>query len=240
MCQDTAKSLIEDDTYYTMSLLKKGACHAYSPRSVSCCICGCSFSKDSSATGVRVFNCGHATHLQCEFQENEGSNRDYSAGCPICMPKKKTSRARGKTIILENGLVKNSLSRTQQAQGISTVLNIHESDVAELPYGLHQMSRVSKRFGYLLKSYRGAGRYISNLDCRVDNKSLKGRRCPKNLPDLKIVVLKFIFLFCCLDLARRFLGHPVSKDAPIRSMDCIIKTDLHPNKTMHLAVIYVS
>ncbi|KAJ8626194.1 hypothetical protein MRB53_019501 [Persea americana] len=138
---DTAKSLIEDDTYYTMSLLKKGACHAYSPRNGSCCICGSSFSKDSSAISIRVFNCGHATHLQCEFHDNEGSVRDYSAGCPICTPKKKTSRARGKTILLENGLVKNSLSRTQQPQGINAVHNIHESDVVELPYGLHQMSR---------------------------------------------------------------------------------------------------
>lgn len=144
--------MIEDDTYYTMSLLKKGACHAYSPRNGSCCICGSSFSKDSSAISIRVFNCGHATHLQCEFHDNEGSVRDYSAGCPICTPKKKTSRARGKTILLENGLVKNSLSRTQQPQGINAVHNIHESDVVELPYGLHQMSRVRRLFGWLLKS----------------------------------------------------------------------------------------
>lgn len=170
--QDTAKSLIEDDTYYTMSLLKKGACHAYSPRSGSCCICGSSFSKDSSAISIRVFNCGHATHLQCESHENEGSIRDYSAGCPICTPKKKTSRARGKSILLENGLVKNSLSRTQQPQGINTVHNIHESDVVELPYGLHQMSRVSKLFGWLLKS-TFAGFFPNGfIKCQSSEKSL--------------------------------------------------------------------
>ncbi|XP_010522886.1 PREDICTED: vacuolar protein sorting-associated protein 8 homolog isoform X2 [Tarenaya hassleriana] len=71
---DTAKSLIEDDTFYTMSLLKKGATHGYAPRSFLCCICNCPLNKNSSSTRVRVFNCGHATHLQCELLENGASS----------------------------------------------------------------------------------------------------------------------------------------------------------------------
>nr|POE52599.1 isoform 3 of vacuolar protein sorting-associated protein 8 like [Quercus suber] len=102
---DTAKSLIEDDTFYTMSLLKKGASNAYAPRSPICCICNCLFSKNSSSFSIRVFNCGHATHLQCEVPENEASNRGASSGCPVCIPKKKSHKARNKSILAENGLV---------------------------------------------------------------------------------------------------------------------------------------
>ncbi|XP_077245678.1 transducin family protein / WD-40 repeat family protein [Tasmannia lanceolata] len=139
---DTAKSLIEDDTFYTMTLLKKRVSHAYAPQNLICCICG-SFvtAKESSDSSIRVFNCGHTTHMQCEFHENEALNSDSSAICPVCMPKKKTSRARSKSVLMENGLVKNSLSRPQQAQGIPPVQHLHESDPVEKPYGLHQMSR---------------------------------------------------------------------------------------------------
>ncbi|KAE8671209.1 vacuolar protein sorting-associated protein 8-like protein isoform X3 [Hibiscus syriacus] len=61
---DTAKSLIEDDTFYTMSLLKKGASHGYAPRNLLCCICNSLLTKNSSSLRVPVFSCGHATHLQ--------------------------------------------------------------------------------------------------------------------------------------------------------------------------------
>ncbi|OVA04700.1 Clathrin [Macleaya cordata] len=137
---DTAKSLIEDDTFYTMSLLKKGASHGYAPHSLVCCICNSFLTKKYSSSGIRVFNCGHATHLQCEFQENESLNGDSSVGCPVCMPKKKTRQSRSKSKVTENGLVKNSLSRPQRTHGTSTVQQTHESD-AEKPYGLQQISR---------------------------------------------------------------------------------------------------
>ncbi|KAK7824611.1 vacuolar protein sorting-associated protein 8 like protein, partial [Quercus suber] len=137
---DTAKSLIEDDTFYTMSLLKKGASNAYAPRSPICCICNCLFSKNSSSFSIRVFNCGHATHLQCEVPENEASNRGASSGCPVCIPKKKSHKARNKSILAENGLVSKFSSRPQQSHGTS-ILHPHESDALENFYGLQQISR---------------------------------------------------------------------------------------------------
>ncbi|XP_065623829.1 uncharacterized protein LOC136061431 [Quercus suber] len=137
---DTAKSLIEDDTFYTMSLLKKGASHAYAPRSPTCCICNCLFSKNSSSFSIRVFNCGHATHLQCEVPENEASSRGASSGCPVCMPKKKSHKSRNKSILAENGLVSKFSSRPQQSHGTS-ILHPHESDALENFYGLQQISR---------------------------------------------------------------------------------------------------
>ncbi|KAI3843581.1 hypothetical protein MKX03_022406 [Papaver bracteatum] len=135
---DTAKSLIEDDTFYTMSLLKKGASHGYAPQNPLCCICNSSLTKRYSTSGIRVFSCGHATHLQCEFQENEASSR-YSVGCPICIPKKKAGRARSKSILTETGLVKNASPRSQRTQGYTSVHHTNEFDAE--PYGLHQISR---------------------------------------------------------------------------------------------------
>ncbi|KAF7138427.1 hypothetical protein RHSIM_Rhsim07G0000300 [Rhododendron simsii] len=136
---DTAKSLIEDDTFYTMSLLKRGASHGYSPRSLLCCLCNCLLTKNSSSSSIRIFNCGHATHLQCELQENEMSHGG-SAGCPVCMPKKKGQRSRNKTLLTDNGLVSKSRSRPQQSHG-TTSLYPHESDSFENPYGYQQISR---------------------------------------------------------------------------------------------------
>ncbi|KAL6982167.1 hypothetical protein U1Q18_023780 [Sarracenia purpurea var. burkii] len=136
---DTAKSLIEDDTFYTLSLLKKGASHGYSPRSLLCCLCNCLLAKDSSSSSIRVFNCGHATHLQCELQENE-MTYGGSAGCPVCMPKKKGQRSRSKTVLTENGLVSKSRSRPQQAHGTIS-LYPHETDAFENPYTCQQISR---------------------------------------------------------------------------------------------------
>ncbi|TXG63103.1 hypothetical protein EZV62_010097 [Acer yangbiense] len=136
---DTAKSLIEDDTFYTMSLLKKGASHGYAPRSLLCCICNCSFTKSSSSSCVRVFNCGHATHIQCELLENESSSRGSLSGCPLCMPKKNTQKSRNKSVLTENGLVSKFSSRPQSAVG--TTLHLHESETFENSYGIHQLSR---------------------------------------------------------------------------------------------------
>ena len=135
-------SLIEDDTFYTMSVLKKGASHGYSPRNPICCICNCPFTKNSSSSSIRVFNCGHATHLQCELLENEASSRRSLVGCPVCLPKKKTQRSRSKSVLTEIGLVSKPPSRkSQQAQG-TIVLHAHENDVLENPYGLQQIPRV--------------------------------------------------------------------------------------------------
>lgn len=135
---DTAKSLIEDDTFYTLSLLKKGASHGYAPRSTVCCICNCPLAKNSSYR-IRVFSCGHATHLDCEI-ENESSSRGHLSGCPVCMPKKNTQRgARNKSALPENGLVNKVSARSRRAHGTS-ILHPHE-DLLENSYGLQQVSR---------------------------------------------------------------------------------------------------
>lgn len=101
--------------------------------------------KDSSSFSIRVFNCGHATHLQCEVPENEATSRGTSSGCPICMPKKKSQKAKTKSILPENGLVSKYLSRPQQARG-TNILHPHESDASENPYGLQPISRVKNIF----------------------------------------------------------------------------------------------
>ncbi|XP_073114052.1 uncharacterized protein [Elaeis guineensis] len=134
---DTAKSLIEDDTFYTLSLLKKGASHAYAPQDFTCCICGCPLIKDSSSLGIRVFNCGHSTHLHCE-SENESHNSESSVACSLCLTKK-NEHGQSKSVLVQNGLVKYSTSGSQPSQG--TVQHLHELDIAEKSYGLQQMSR---------------------------------------------------------------------------------------------------
>ncbi|XP_065860044.1 uncharacterized protein [Euphorbia lathyris] len=134
---DTAKSLIEDDSFYTMSLLKKGASHGYAPRSLMCCICTCLLTKDSPSFQIRIFNCGHATHLQCEY-ESESSKGSLS-GCPLCMPKKNTQRPRNKSVQPENGLVNKVPSRYKRAQGTAT-LHPYE-DSLDSSYGLQHISR---------------------------------------------------------------------------------------------------
>ncbi|XP_071726434.1 uncharacterized protein [Rutidosis leptorrhynchoides] len=110
---DTAKSLIEDDAFYTMKLLKKGASHGHGPRSVLCCICNCHLT-----TGIRIYNCGHASHLHCDLP---ASNRGFSTGCPICMPKKKDS------VPTENGLVSKPLPKHKSSQVTSTA-HLHENE----------------------------------------------------------------------------------------------------------------
>ncbi|KAF5201636.1 Vacuolar protein sorting-associated protein 8-like protein [Thalictrum thalictroides] len=137
---DTAKSLIEDDTFYTMSLLKRGASHGYAPQNLLCHICGCPLTKKSSTSGIRVFNCGHTTHLQCEFQDHGSSNR-FGDGCPVCVPKKNTRGSRSESVLIENPLVKNFVSKSQQTQGTNAVQHLHESDLVERPYGAQQIPR---------------------------------------------------------------------------------------------------
>ncbi|KAJ0479069.1 putative transcription factor WD40-like family [Helianthus annuus] len=108
---DTARSLIEDDTYYTMTLLKRGASHGHGPQSLVCFICNCLVTKDSpSTTGIRVYSCGHASHLHCDPASH--------TGCPICMPKKKGVRSRGNLLSAESGLVSKALPKHKsQATG---------------------------------------------------------------------------------------------------------------------------
>ncbi|CAK9180482.1 unnamed protein product [Ilex paraguariensis] len=137
---DTAKCLIEDDTFYTMSLLKKGASHGYAPRSLLCSICNCLLTKNSSGSSIQVFSCGHATHLQCELQESEASHKGSSAGCPICIPKKKGQRSRSKSALAENGLLSKSSSGPHQAHKAIS-LHPYESDTFENSYGIHPISR---------------------------------------------------------------------------------------------------
>lgn len=133
--------MIEDDTFYTMSLLKKGASHGYAPRSLLCCICNSLLTKTSSSFRVRVFSCGHATHIQCELLENESTTRGLSSGCPVCLPKKNTHKSRSKSALTENGLVSSLPSRSQPAQG--STLHPHENDTLDNSCGLKQISRVN-------------------------------------------------------------------------------------------------
>ncbi|OAY64110.1 hypothetical protein ACMD2_22158, partial [Ananas comosus] len=136
---DTAKLVIEDDTFYTLSLLKKGVSHAFASQDFICCICNLPLTKGPATSGVRVFNCGHSTHLICESEQTKSSHSDSSVGCPICLPKKNTN-ARNKSINVENGLVKHQSSSLRQSQGIN-LQYLHEPDVAERPRGLHQIPR---------------------------------------------------------------------------------------------------
>ncbi|KAM3381432.1 hypothetical protein P3S68_007005 [Capsicum galapagoense] len=146
---DTAKSLIEDDTYSSLSLLKRGASHGFAPRSLLCCICNCPLTEDFSASSIQIFSCGHATHLQCEPQESEASFKGNSAGCPICMPRKNSEKLRSKSILLENGLVK-SISKSQQTNGMIGPY-LHENDGFDNSYGLQSISR----FDLLLNLQKG-------------------------------------------------------------------------------------
>lgn len=133
--------MIEDDTYYTMSLLRKGASHGYAPRSLVCCICNSILAKGSSDSQIQVFSCGHALHLSCEVQENSASFSGTLVGCPICMPGKKAQRSSHKSMLAENGLVSKSPSRMRQARG-TPALHPHDHESADNSYGSHRPSRV--------------------------------------------------------------------------------------------------
>ncbi|ANM67431.1 transducin family protein / WD-40 repeat family protein [Arabidopsis thaliana] len=141
---DTAKSLIEDDTFYSMNLLKKGASHGYAPRSLLCCICSCPLTKTFSALRVRVFNCGHATHLQCEPSENETSTSASSihvssSGCPVCMTKKTSkSSLKGKSFYRDYGLISTVSSNAGSSQRASPYS--HENEMSDHSHN-QQLSR---------------------------------------------------------------------------------------------------
>ncbi|KAG8391995.1 hypothetical protein BUALT_Bualt01G0245600 [Buddleja alternifolia] len=131
---DTAKGLIEDDTYYTMSLLKKGASHGYAPRSFACCICNSLLSKNDSS--IQVFSCGHAMHLNCEVEAASlGGN---FAGCPICSPRKRVESSSGKSVFKENGLVSRKL---HLCGGTPATLHSHDHDNADNSYCSQPVSR---------------------------------------------------------------------------------------------------
>lgn len=134
---DTAKSLIEDDTYYTLSLLRKGASHGYSPWSTVCCICNGLLAKSSDDSGIQIFSCGHAIHLHCELPENGASVRGSFTGCPICMPRKKAQKSSSTSFFTQGGLVSKSSSRSQQP----IALHPHDYDSFENSYGSQPVSR---------------------------------------------------------------------------------------------------
>ncbi|CAA2990136.1 vacuolar sorting-associated 8 homolog isoform X1, partial [Olea europaea subsp. europaea] len=117
---DTAKSFIEDDTYYTLSLLIKGASHGYFPWSTVCCVCNGLLAKSPDDSGIQIFSCGHAIHLHCELLEDGASVRGSSTGCPICMPRKKAQKSSSISLFAQNGLVSKSSSRSQQPHGWDT------------------------------------------------------------------------------------------------------------------------
>lgn len=125
-----------------MSLLKKGASHGYAPRSLLCCICSCPLTKTFSTLRVRVFNCGHATHLQCEHSESEASSSIHvsSSGCPVCMPKKITqSLAKGQSLYLDYRLISTVSSNTWSSQRASP--HSHENEMSHHSHS-QQISRV--------------------------------------------------------------------------------------------------
>ena len=124
-----------------MSLFKKGASHGYAPRSLVCCICNGLLTKNSVSSGIRIFNCGHASHLHCEGLEIESSSKGSSSGCPLCMPNQKCQQSRNKSVIADNGLVNKFSSRRQQPHG--SAIHLHESDLSENIYGHQQISRVN-------------------------------------------------------------------------------------------------
>ncbi|KAG0474550.1 hypothetical protein HPP92_014236 [Vanilla planifolia] len=137
---DAAKSLIEDDTFYTMGVLKKGASHALAPQNLICCFCGLPLTKGSSSLGIRIFNCGHATHLHCECEDNDQSSPHTAFGCPVCQLKKNPQQ-RNKFTSSENGLVNNTLQSSGHIRMNSSLQHLHETDVLDKSYRLHQMSR---------------------------------------------------------------------------------------------------
>ncbi|CAH9089153.1 unnamed protein product [Cuscuta epithymum] len=133
---DTAKSLIEDDTYYTMSLLKRGASHGYAPRSLTCCVCNFLLSRSSSS--VQIFSCGHAIHLHCELLDRGEPLKGSQVECTVCMPRKNFHRPRSKPMT-ENGLVSETLT-SQQGHG-TNALHPYDHDFIDISLGLHPVSR---------------------------------------------------------------------------------------------------
>ncbi|XP_025799540.1 uncharacterized protein LOC112879491 isoform X1 [Panicum hallii] len=134
---ETAKSVIEDDSFYTLSLLKRGVCHGFAPQTFVCCICNCSLSKEGAISAIRLFSCGHATHLQCESEQSRSSSRESKDGCPVCLSTSNT-QARNRSPMVDKGLVKYSGPEHEVSHGIHQT---HEVDHAERSRGLQHMSR---------------------------------------------------------------------------------------------------
>ncbi|KAG6395277.1 hypothetical protein SASPL_145919 [Salvia splendens] len=133
---DTAKSLIEDDTYYTMSLLMKGASHGYAPRSLVCCICSSVLAKNTLDSSIQVYSCGHATHLHCQLEGNRASFSGTLVGCPICTPGSKARKSSGMHKLAENGLVSSSPSSMQQPRS-TPLLHLHDHEFGDNSFGSH-------------------------------------------------------------------------------------------------------
>lgn len=135
-----------------MGVLKKGALHAFAPQNLVCCFCSLPLTRGSSSSGIRLFNCGHATHLHCESGENESHNPHSAVICPVCQHKK-NPRARKKSATNENGLVDNCISTSRHARGNSGFQLLHETDLMDKSSGLQQMSRVWKPHEVLFNSF---------------------------------------------------------------------------------------
>ncbi|XP_078448390.1 transducin family protein / WD-40 repeat family protein isoform X2 [Wolffia australiana] len=130
----TAKSLIEDDTFHTLGLLRKGVSHAYAPQSLTCCLCGYSLSKLASMSSIRLFSCGHVTHLHCEPQERGAGGRDFPGGCPLCVLKRKQIHTRDKSVKTEKTLIGDPTSWAIKRS--SSVYHLHhDHDAPEKAYG---------------------------------------------------------------------------------------------------------
>lgn len=114
-----------------MSLLRKGASHAYAPRSLVCCMCSSILAKNSTDSSIHVFSCGHALHLHCQLQEK------MALGCPICIPRKKSQRSSRK---FENGLVNSSPPWMQQTRGAPALNHPYDHETAD---NSHPPSRVT-------------------------------------------------------------------------------------------------
>lgn len=128
-----------------MGVLKKGALHAFAPQNPICFFCGLPLTKgsSSSSSGIRVFNCGHAIHMNCESGQNEPHNTHSAVVCSVCQHSK-NPRTRSKSAIIENGLVNNLIFSAQQSRGNPSFQHLHETDLVDKSHGLQQMSRVCK------------------------------------------------------------------------------------------------
>ncbi|KAJ4795229.1 Vacuolar protein sorting-associated protein 8-like protein [Rhynchospora pubera] len=122
---DTAKSVIEDDTFYTLSLLKKGVSHAFAPQNLTCCICNSSLHKMDSNPKVRLYSCGHTTHFTCESEDQHAYKPSKEHVCPVCLPKKTI------TAHEENALVGLYASNSKQQNGEVGVQRVYEADSLE-------------------------------------------------------------------------------------------------------------
>jgi hypothetical protein len=132
--QDTAKSVIEDDTFYTLSLLKRGVSHAFAPQSLTCCICNSSLHKIDYNPKIRLYSCGHVTHLTCESEEQHSQKHSKEHVCPICLPKK--SRMPHE----ENGLIGFYSSNSKHTNGAVGAQRAHEAD----PLDRSRMSQIPR------------------------------------------------------------------------------------------------